>query len=226
MWDFSLQVCWRWKGKIPSAWGQYRSFYGALEHTWNINLLTFHLQTLGTHSPFTQIPSFAFLLFGNGTKAEKNKNRTGSKKHVLWSEKTGLGKLKVKEWPIGVWGKPSVNFFSDHSWLFCKLQSPCQKFPSFEHLPVTGWKGKGCENYGVGEYFSGLRTKTTLICLRNIVSIYFYWHITILCSAYDKGLGTEKIYILCEKKCFSLATTLKLKFCGISTFKAMELSTL
>ena len=59
MWDFSLQVCWRWKRKIPSAWGQYRSFYGALEHTWNINLLTFHLQTLGTHSPFTQIPSFA-----------------------------------------------------------------------------------------------------------------------------------------------------------------------
>ena len=49
---------------------------------------------------------------------------------------------------------------------------------------------------------------------------------TLLSSACDKGLGTEKIYILCEKKCFSLATTLKLKFCGISTFKAMELSTL
>ena len=49
---------------------------------------------------------------------------------------------------------------------------------------------------------------------------------TLLSSACDKGLGREKICILCEKKCFSLATTLKLKFCGISTFKAMELSTL
>ena len=40
-------MCWRWKRKILAVWGQYRSFYGALEHTGNINLLTFHLQTLG-----------------------------------------------------------------------------------------------------------------------------------------------------------------------------------
>ena len=35
------------KREILTASEQYRSFYGALEHARNINLLTFHLQTLG-----------------------------------------------------------------------------------------------------------------------------------------------------------------------------------
>ena len=218
-------VCWRWKRKILAAWGQYRSFYGALEHTWNINLLTFHLQTLGTHSPFTQIPSFAFLLFGNGTKAEKNKNRAGSKKHVLWKDQLGKVEGKgVTNWCL----RKAIRQFLFWSFLIVlQTAKSLQPKVSFFWAPACNWiKRKRMWKLLSRWVFQGLLRTETLFCLRNIAWIYFYWHITILCSAYDKGLGTEKIYILCEKKCFSLATTLKLKFCGISTFKAMELSTL
>ena len=151
-------VCWRWKRKILAAWGQYRSFYGALEHTGNINLLTFHLQTLGKPHSHKDPTLHSWYLI-----SEKLEIRGILEMSEIWSIFSGFSSIPVPRGPAVIW----------------------------EHTESNSWES--------------LPSKYVFIIV--------------------PPQSVSNSQILCGKKCFSSATTLKLKFCGIPTFKAMQLST-